>query len=302
MKNRAAPTRRTSGLAVPGLVWTQRSQSVLPAREVTVPLTAPGVLFGETLFETLRARRGTLFRLADHLARLRNGIEALAWGTPPSDEEIKAGLRAVLDSDELAGAHDVRLRITALRLDDSGVLESFIHGQPYEPPAVERYAGGVDAVVTSQRLDADAPWANFKTGQRLPHRLAGAEARQAGAWEGILLNTDGMLVDGTISNVHLVVDGGIITPSRRCGALPGITRQVVRELADHDQIPWEAGAYPPTVFHQATEAFVTNALIGLMPLVRIDGQPIGDGRPGPILKALSAAYLRLVDRQSKRPL
>lgn len=284
-----------------GYVWIHSSRSVVPAAEACVPVTVPGVLFGETIFETLRARRGRFFKLSAHLERMRRGLEALQWGEPVGGAVIKAGLRALLAADDLGSADDLRVRITALRLDDGGSLEYFIHASPYTPPSAGRYAEGVDAVVTSLRVDGAAPWSNYKIGHRLPHRLAKAEAERAGAWEGLLLNTDGMLVDGTIANVHFVVDGRILTPSPRCGALPGVTQQVVREIAEEKRIPWQWGEYSPGTLKQATEAFLTNALIGLMPLVRVDTSPIGHGRPGPVTRALSTAYAERVARQS-RPL
>lgn len=283
-----------------GYTWTASCRSVVAAGEATVPFAVPGVLFGETLFETLRARRGTLFRLADHVRRLQRGIEALGWGTPVSMVVIKEGLRALLQTGSLAREHNVRVRMTAVRLDDSGALEYFIQAVPYTPPSLEQYKAGVEAIITSLQVDATAPWANFKTGHRLPHRLAKAEAERAGAWEGILLNTDGMLADGTIANVHFVVAGCIFTPSHRCGALPGIAQRVVREIAAQENIPWEFGAYSPALLRQATEAFFTNALIGVMPLVRIDGQPIGDGMPGPVTRQLATEYAARVARDSVR--
>lgn len=277
----------------------ESSGCIVPAREAAVPLVAPGVLFGESLFETIRVRRGRMFRLSDHLARLQRGIEVLAWGTAVSAMRLQEGLRALLHTDELGAVDDLRVRITVLRLDDDGALAYFIHALPYVPAAPEHYREGVNAVVTTLRVDATAPWANLKTGHRLAHRLAGIEARRAGAWEGIMLNADGMLVDGTISNLHVVVDDRILTPSPRCGALPGITQRAVRELAEQRHLPWEPGAYAPTILERATEAFLTNALIGVMPLVRIDGREVGSGRPGPITQALAAAYADLVAQESR---
>lgn len=282
-----------------GFVWVKSSGVIVPAAEATVPFAVPGVLFGETLFETLRARRGRFFRLAQHVERMQRGIEALRWGTPRAAAIIKEGLRTLLRTDAHAGEDDLRVRITALRIDDDGALEYFIHALPYTPPSARQYAAGVDAVVTSLRVDAQAPWANYKIGQRLPHRLARAEADRAGAWEALLLNTDGMLVDGTIANVHFVVADRILTPSHRCGALPGVTQHVVEEIAAHKQIPWQFGPCPPATLEQATEAFLTNALIGVTPLVRVDGLPIGDGTPGPITRRLATAYTERVIEESR---
>lgn len=284
---------------IQGYVWAQSTRSVVPAGEATVPFAVPGVLFGETLFETMRARRGTFFTMAAHIERLQSAIEGLQWGTPMSAAVIKAGLQALLRTDNLAREDELRVRITVLRLHDDGRLECFIHALRYEPPQPARYAEGVDAVVTSLRVDAAAPWANFKIGQRFAHRLAKLEAERTGAWEGILLNTDGMLVDGTIANLHFVVKGRILTPSHRCGALPGVTQRVIRDIALEKQVPWEFGTYAPTMLKQATEAFLTNAMIGVMPLVRVDGLPLGEGKPGPVTRCMATAYAARVAQESR---
>lgn len=286
------------------VVWDSSSRTVVPAGDTRVRFDIPAVLFGETLFETLRARRGKLFRPDYHLDRLHGSVMALQWGTPLQDEVVYDGLRAVLQdvwgTGSRSTATDVRLRITAVRTDESGALQYFITARPYAPPPGEMYGTGVDAVVTSLRVPASAPWLNHKTGQRLPFRMAKAEADRAGAWEGLLLNTDGMLAEGAIANVHFVVNGRVCTPSRRCGALPGIVRRILKEIAKKEGVPWESGQYGLGVLKGAEEAFLTNSLIGVLPLVRVDGTPIGAGVPGPMTRKLMGLYEESVIAESRR--
>lgn len=313
-------------------VWIGSTDEIVPLAEATVPLAVPGVLFGETLFETMRLRDGRIFRLAQHIERLQRGVGGLGWGEAPSKALIGYGLRRLCSV--VKGQRDVRIRMTVVRMHDeagdgrdgemdgerdggidgergggagpddetgdrAGGLQIFIQAMPYRPPSPELYASGVAARVTSVRLDGTAPWMQYKTAHRLPFRLAKAEADRVGAWEGLLLNTEGMLVDGTIANIHFVRNGRIHTPAIGTGALPGIARDVIREIAEQRDIPWESGHYAPGRLSGASEAFLTNALITVMPLVRVDGDVIGDGTPGPFTQALAQQYAERAEAEAE---
>lgn len=280
-------------------VWTPGCSEAVPMEDAVAPFAVPGVLFGETLFETLRARDGSLFRPEAHFARLQRGVRALGWSDGVPVEELIEGLGVLLAIDSLAAARDVRVRMTALRVDDVGGVQYFVQGMPYAPPAEESYRDGIDAIITSVRVDGHAPWTRHKTGQRLPFRLAKAAADEAGVEEGLLLNTDGMLADGTVANVHFVRDGRIFTPAHGCGALPGVTQAVLHELATARHIAWAYGSYTPEALQRADEAFLTNSLVGVRGLVRVDGNRIGTGRPGPVTRKLADAYAQCVAQESR---
>lgn len=267
------------------LVWFYSRDKVVPEKEAVLLASLPGALYGESLFETLRVTEGRVFRLEEHLARLQRGAKRLGWRAVP-EEALLRGLAALL-GDERLRERDVRVRITLIAVSDHGDVDCFIQAAPYVPPDAALYQTGVGARIASVRLDETAPWASIKHGNRLPHRFARREAGEKGEWEGLLLNSRGMLADGSVSSVHFVLGGRLLcTPSAASGALEGIVRAEVRAIAEALDIPYREGGYHPSLLRQASEAFLTNSLIGILPLVRVDGLPIGDGRPGPMTRLL----------------
>lgn len=279
-----------------GWVWRAGADEVVPADQATLPYVLPGVLLGESLFETLRVTDGRLFRLEQHLERLARSVARMGW-QPVSRDLILEGLaRVVRDARPAAG--DLRVRITVFRRNSLDELETVVWAGPYTPPPAELYRRGVAAILSPYRVDEAAPWTTLKCGNRLPHQAARRLAEERGVWEGLLLNTRGYLADGAITNVFFVSDGRLRTPGGAMGALPGIAGATVQELAGEMGLTVAEGTYPPEELRRADEAFLTNALIGVLPLVRVDGEPIGGGVPGPVTEALVEGYARLRVREA----
>lgn len=279
-----------------GFAWTLRTGKVTPLHRAAVPLAAPGVLFGESAFETLRVRAATVFQLHRHVERLQRTMRELGWGIPPSREDIESGLRAAAAA---VGGQDVRARITVLRLDDEGGFECFVQAVPYTPLSADRYEAGVGAVVTDVRLEGAGTWTRYKLGNRIAFRLAQQQACRRGAWEGLLLSGDGFVADGAISNVHFVRDGRVFAPSIEAGALPGVARAAARQIAEQLHIPWREGRYTPAEFRRADECFLTNALVGVLPVTVLDGQAVGSGEPGPVTRRLMVGYEEKRGKESR---
>ena len=165
----------------------------------------------------------------------------------------------------------------------------------YPPELRER---GMAAVVSGVRRNETSPLARVKSLNYLDNLLAREEARRSGAGEALLLNTRGFIAEGAASNVFLVRDGTLLTPGVEAGALPGITRQVVMELAGEEGLAVEeANVTLPDLFG-AGEAFLTNSVMEVMPLVSVDGRPVGPGRPGPLTERLARRYRDLVARET----
>lgn len=280
-----------------GLVWTAATRRVVPAAEAKVPYGLPGVLFGASLFETLRVIEGRFFRLERHLERLERAAESMGW-VPPARETVVEGLARVLQDPGLEGK-DLRVRITLLDCGDGRVPETIVWAEPYVPPSPDLYRRGVPAVIAPYRLDETAPWTTLKTGNRLIHQTARRRAERDGAWEALLLNTRGRLADGAISNIFFVSGGVLCTPGVDMGALPGIVRDAVADLVGELGLSWRPGAYEPQDLYAADEAFLTNALIGVVPLVCVDGRRIGSGVPGRLTQELKDLYERLREREAK---
>jgi branched-subunit amino acid aminotransferase/4-amino-4-deoxychorismate lyase len=124
--------------------------------------------------------------------------------------------------------------------------------------------------------------------------LARMEARAAGCDEAILLNEKGCLAEGSTTNIFLVNNGELVTPSSGSGVLPGITREAVLEISQASNIKTLEGQVELKELIEAEEAFVTNSILELMPLTRFDGKPIGTGKPGQLTRKLIAAYRELI--------
>jgi branched-chain amino acid aminotransferase len=258
-----------------------------------------GLTLADGVFETMRAHRGRVFRLDRHLARLH---DALARLEIPAPRALHAWIDAAVAA---AAASDVALRLTVTRGAGAGLAPPLPASAPTVLLAVQRmpdfpariHDTGLSAVVASGRRNQRAMTNGLKTLMYGDAVAAMREARRAGADEALFLDTDEHCSEATASNLFAFVDGTLVTPPVACGALPGITREVVFELALRMGLP--AAERPLTLdeLHGAPEALLTSSLRGLAPLVRLDGRPIGDGAPGPVTRALRDAYAALVTRE-----
>lgn len=257
-----------------------------------------GMLYGDGLFETVRLYRGKPFVLEQHCARLKDGCTKLNISYP--EKEIESGIKQVLEN---AGHLDGSLRITVTRGESSrGILPpsdtsptviiKCQWGDVYSPVLYER---GFRAVTISFPRNHLSPLVRLKTLNYLENVLGRMEAANAGVEEGIFLNFDGDVAEGTVSNVFLVLEEGIATPPLESGLLPGITRDLVIMLALQSGLNVSERPVRKEDFARATEAFLTNSLLEVMPLVSLDGKPVGNGRPGPVSVALRHAYHQYVE-------
>ena len=273
---------------------------LLPRSRARISPFDHGFLYGYALFETMRARGRRIFRLHSHLERLSSSANMLGLPLPPLD--LEKACYEVLSANEL---DDARIRLTVSIGEGESVPDPpadpvptvFIMGAPYNPPPVEKYREGYKAVVSKIRQNSKSPVARLKSANYLNNVLARREAKAAGADEAVLLNERGLLCEGSTGNVFLLYRGVLVTPNVESGCLPGITRQAVIELAAEMRTGVEQREVRLEELLQADEAFLTNSLLGLMPLRDIDGKPVGRG--GRIAtERLSAAYSELVLRET----
>jgi branched-subunit amino acid aminotransferase/4-amino-4-deoxychorismate lyase len=261
----------------------------VPADEATIPALDAGVLFGRGVFETFRARRGSVYRLDQHLQRLKAGAKTLSIPLPQALAELPAIVRELARQCELV---DARVRLTLTAGAEGGDPSLLIEAKPvtgYPPTMYER---GAAAVIASVRRNETSPLAGVKTLNYTDNVLAREAAGSEGADEAIMLNGRGLIADGSAFNVFAVRDGQLRTPTVEDGALPGVTRGAVLELASEAGIAAEETALTPDDLQSADEAFLTNAIVGVMPLVSVDGGKIGDGRPGPLTQQVKELYER----------
>ena len=276
--------------------WVYLNGELVEAERAAVPALDRGLLYGYGLFETMRSYGGRVFRLAEHYRRLEAGADLLAIPVPLTLGALEEAVDATLARNTLP---DARLRLTVTAGPEAGGGSSVVllaREVTEYPPELRRR--GMAAVVSGVRRNETSPLARVKSLNCLDNLLAREEARRSGAGEALLLNTRGFIAEGATSNVFLVRDGALLTPAVEAGALPGITRQAVLELAGEDGIAVEeADVALPDLFG-AGEAFLTNSVMEVMPLVSVDGRPVGPGRPGPLTERLARGYRELVARET----
>jgi branched-chain amino acid aminotransferase group I len=264
-----------------------------------------GFLYGYGLFETMRAYQGHIFRLDSHLTRLRCSAESIGLThsiltTDEGKQSLKAACVATMEANELRNAR-IRLTVSAGEGDmtpDPGTCSSptvLITAQNLVPLPPKKYESGYKAALSSIRRNSQSPLSRLKSTCYMENILARMAAKAAGCDEALFLNEQGYLAEGSTTNVFLVSRGELITPSFESGVLPGITRDAVLEIARTSNIKATERWVQLNELIEAQEAFVTNSILELMPLVSIEGRPIGTGKPGKLTRDLLFAYRKLVE-------
>ena len=277
--------------------WIYLNGELVAAEQAALPALDRGLLYGYGLFETMKSYGGRVFRLAEHYRRLEAGADLLAIPVPLTLAALGEAVYTTLTRNGLADAY-LRLTLTAGPGDGGGNASVILFAREvteYPPELRER---GMAAVVSAVRRNETSPLARVKSLNCLDNLLAREEARRSGAGEALLLNTQGFIAEGAASNVFLVRNGTLVTPGVEAGALPGITRQAVLELAGEEGIEVVETSLALADLHGADEAFLTNSVMEVMPLVSVDGRPLGPGRPGSLTERLARRYRDLVARET----
>ncbi len=282
--------------------------SLIPHSQARISVFDYGFLYGYGLFETMRAYHGRIFLLDRHLKRLLESAETLGLRSGLAGIDIG---QACIDTLKVNSRQDARLRLTVSR----GVAGAFpgskadvaptilVTATVYSAPSSPVYDRGYKALVSTFRRDSQSTLSRLKTTNYLTSILAKAEAEAAGFDEALLLNERGYVTEGSISNVFFVTCSGLITPPVESGILPGITRGVVMELANSLKIKVTEREISLKDLAQFDEAFLTNSVMEIMPLVEVRNKAgkvitIGPGRPGKITRRMMAAYKEMVERET----
>lgn len=265
-----------------------------PPETARVSVFDHGFLYGDSVYETLRTYRGRLFLLTAHLERLRRsaariGLE-LPWTTAELCAEVERTVAAA-DNPETA----VRLTVTR----GEGPIGTdprlcrrpcrIILARPLPEIPAELYRDGVPAIVS--RTLRNSPHAldpAIKSGNFLNNIQAIREAHGRGAYEALMLDDAGNVVEGTQSNVFLVTSGEVATPGS--GLLRGLTRETVIELGRAAGIAVAERDVFVTELFEADELFLTSSLKGVLPVTTVNGRPIGSGKPGAVTRRLGELY------------
>lgn len=275
------------------------------AREAMVSAWDGGYLYGDGVYTTLRLYGGRPLDLPAHLGRLRRHAAALELAVPLADEAFAAVIGRLAEANGLAGSGgpaggDGRLRITVSRggdPDDPLPLRDLARLAPTVlltlspvPPAFAQWAQDGIAACLLEPGSGRGNLPHLKTLNGLPALLAQRQAAARGCQEALLLSEDGHLLEGAVSNLFVVRDGRLATPAGADGLLAGRTRERVLALAAAAGLACEPCRLLPADLLGADEAFTAGSVREILPVVAVDGVPIGDGRPGPLTRRLQAAY------------
>jgi len=282
--------------------------SLVPRSQARISVFDHGFLYGYGLFETMRAYGGTIFRLENHLKRLLSSAKIIGLDSELVDIDLG---KACVDTLKANGLKDARLRLTVSR----GEVDSFpgsgvstmptvlVTARSYTPLSQEIYARGFRVGISSFRRYSQSPLSGLKSTNYMLSVMAKMESETAGLDETLLLNESGLITEGSISNVFFAASGSLVTPPLESGILPGITREVVLELACVLGMSVTESEVRPEDLGQFDEAFLTNSVMEIMPLVEVRDVEkviaIGSGKPGGVTKHLMAAYRELVESETK---
>ena len=269
-----------------GAVWVDGG--LVPPDRARVDAFDHGVTVGDGVFETMEVVRGEAFALGRHLRRLRRSAAGLALALPWTDDDLRGAVAAVLGANPDAG----RLRITVtggpgpLGSDRGASVPTLV----VAAATGSRWAPTSTVVVVPWVRNERSAVAGLKTTSYAENVVALAHAHERGADEAIFANTRGELCEGTGSNVFVEVDGRLCTPPLTSGCLAGITRELVTELVEVDEV-----ALPLDALGGASAAFLTSSTRRVHPVAAVDGRPLGS-TPGPLTAAAAAAFEALVAR------
>jgi len=259
-----------------------------------------GLLYGDGVFEGIRLYGGNVFRLDAHLERLEYSAKAILLTLPWTRKELSDAVCETCRANDLRDAY-IRLVVTR-GVGDLGLSpwlckkpSVFIIADKIALYPAKYYVEGLEIVtVPTRRMNPAALSPAIKSLNYLNNILAKIEAKQFGALEAIMLNDQGFVAECTGDNIFIVHKGKIITPASQQGALKGITRDAVFDLAANLGIPIEEHDMTRYDVWNADEVFLTGTGAEVIPVVKLDGRQIGTGAPGPIFSRILEAFRRVV--------
>ncbi|MCW8874780.1 MAG: D-amino acid aminotransferase [Gammaproteobacteria bacterium] len=268
-----------------------------PQDQARVSIMDRGFLFGDGVYEVIPAYGGRLFRLEPHLDRLQNSLDGIRLGNPLTRaawrEVLEELLRRNRDPDDPRDDQSLYLQVTrgvapkrdhAFPVPEQATVLAM--SSPIPAPSPELARIGVSAI----RLP-DNRWqhCHLKTITLLANVLSRQQALDAGAGEAILVR-DGLANEGAASNLFLVSDGVLRTPPKSAKLLPGITRDLVLELAGRHGIPCREEDIPAADLDTADEVWLTSSTREILPVTKLDGKAVRDGKPGPLWQRMTRLY------------
>jgi branched-chain amino acid aminotransferase len=273
---------------------------ILAPEAAQVSVFDRGLLYGDSVFETLGTYGGKVFAVAEHIRRLRRSASLVYIELLPSDEEISA---EIAEAVRVANNPESYVRVTVTRGSGELGLDPALAVAPQRiiivtalhRPKPKSYEDGVTAITfRTQRTTDDTPATGAKVGNYLVAVLAMKQAKPVGANEALIVDGAGHIVEGATSNVFIVKAGKVITPHENAGILCGITRAVVLNAAEREGLVVEFARPSVADVLSADEVFITSSIRQMLAIVHIDSTDIGTRKPGPIYRRLEKRFHEVV--------
>ncbi len=277
------------------------NDGLVEVEQAGVSVADSGFLYGAGLFETMRSRNAVVFRLQDHLDRLFLSAATLSVAHSYEKPYIAEAIDKLLQAN---GLKDARLRLT---LTGGPLAESEEQRKPtllitateFRPYPPDYYRTGVLVVLCPFRQNTTDPTCGHKTTSYYPRLLALNLAHQRRAAEAVWFTTDHRLAEGCVSNVFLVKNSVLHTPSAQTPVLPGIARKTVLQLARQQSLEVVEKDLFIADLLEADEVFLTNVIMEVLPVVNVERHTVGDGKVGPVTQRLREAFLETIEQECK---
>ncbi len=268
---------------------------IIPDTDGNISSGDRGFLYGDGIYETLRSYSGKPFKLTEHLERMRHSAKQLRISFEYTNSDIGEWINELIEKNR---SPDAYIRITLsrgtgggrLQMDDNIDPTILIQIQPHTPYDRKLYEEGMSLVVSNCRRSTSCPISRHKSTNLLKSILLKEEANKKAAHETIILNTDGYVAECVVSNIFMVCGGSVITPSLDTNILPGITRSTVLDVCNVNGISTSEERFEIDKLVNSDEVFITNSLMEIMPISRIEDSKIGKVIPGKITQLLMSAY------------
>lgn len=274
---------------------------VVDERRASLPVFDRGFLYGDGLFETMRSYNGKVFKLDEHLKRLYDAAKIIKLKTPLSKTGLKNAIYRLLRINRLRDAY-IRLAVSrgegrvGLDATTARTANIVIITKPFTPYSAELYKKGLSVFISSVRRNENSPLSRIKSINYLNNITARMEAQEKGYNDAILLNNKGNVACGAVSNIFMVRKNTLLTPSVTSGILSGVTRIEVIRIARKLSFKIQEKEISRNEIFKMSEAFFTNTLMEIMPVTKVNGKRIGNGKVGNITKELGEYYAASIYR------
>jgi branched-chain amino acid aminotransferase len=282
------------------------SGQLVPKSEAKVSVFDHGFLYGDGIFEGLRVYSGNIFKCREHLIRLYESAKSILLDIPMTIDELEEKVVETVRANQLGDAY-IRLVVSRgvgdLGLDpyNCSIAEVIIIVDQVRLFPQELYDKGLDIVtVPTRRNTPDALNPKIKSLNYLNNVLVKIEAKRAGVMEALMLNHEGYVCEGSGDNIFLVKKGRLLTPPGYLGALEGITRDTVMELAKEKGYEVVETPFTRHDVYVADECFLTGTAAEVIPVISVDSRIVGEGVPGPITQELMKSFRHVVTRQGRQ--